>query len=138
MRIRKVDAACACAPERTAEILGWDHIMSDETIPDGAEVPLDVLERIDRICDGFEAAWERGERPRIEDCLGNIAEANRLALLRDLLAAELAARRRRGEHPDPRDYRERFSDHLETVDAAFGEPVAQDGDRADGAGSAPA
>ncbi|MGP0065534.1 MAG: hypothetical protein ACLQGP_18260 [Isosphaeraceae bacterium] len=112
--------------------------MSDETIPDGAEVPLDVLERIDRICDGFEAAWERGERPRSEGCRGDIAEALRLALLRDLLAAELSARRRRGEHPDPRDYRERFSDHLETVDAAFGEPAAQDGDRADGAGSAPA
>ena len=110
--------------------------MSDETIPDRAEVPLDVLERIDRICDGFEAAWERGERPRIEDCLGNVAETHHLDLLRDLLAAELAARRRRGERPDPRDYRARFSDHVETVNAAFGEPEAQGGDRADGARSA--
>jgi len=110
--------------------------MSDETIPDRAEVPLDVLERIDRICNGFEAAWERGECPRIEDCLGDMAEAHRRDLLRDLLAAELAARRRRGEHPDPRRYRERFSDHVETVDAAFSEPVARGGDRADGARSA--
>jgi serine/threonine-protein kinase len=94
--------------------------MTDETRPDRTELPLDVLDRIDRVCDRFEATWERGECPRIEDALGEVAEPHRRALLRDLLAAEVAARRRRGEWPEPRDYQGRFPGDLAAVDAAFG------------------
>ena len=43
-------------------------------------------------------------------------------LLRDLLAAELAARRRRGERPEPREYRDRFPGEAEVVAAAFSPP----------------
>ena len=46
-------------------------------------------------------AWARGERPRIEDHLDQIAIPFRPALFRDLLAAELAARRRLGENSCP-------------------------------------
>jgi tetratricopeptide (TPR) repeat protein len=73
--------------------------MHDESIPDHSELPLDLLERIDRICDRFEAAWARGERPRADDELGEIAAPYRHALHRDLLAAKIAARRRWGENP---------------------------------------
>ena len=33
--------------------------MTDEPIPDRAELPLDLLDQIDRICDQFESAWRR-------------------------------------------------------------------------------
>src|SRR5262245_28548086 len=97
--------------------------MPDETKPDRSELPLDVLDRIDRTCDRFEAAWDRGERPRVEDELGAVEPRYRAALLRDLVAAELAARRRRGERPRPRDYRDRFPGDLDAVDSAFGGPT---------------
>jgi hypothetical protein len=84
-----------------------------------AELPTDVLDRIDRICDRFETGWESGARPRIEDQLDGVAAAFRPDLLRDLLAAELAARRRRGERPEPHEYRERFPAEAAVVAAAF-------------------
>jgi hypothetical protein len=73
--------------------------MNDETRYDDSTLPLEVLERIDRICDRFVSEWESGGRPRIEDYLYEIAEFYRSALLRDLLEVELNVRRRRGEPP---------------------------------------
>src|SRR5262249_27671740 len=58
----------------------------------------------DRVCDRFEAAWKSGERPRVEDYLGEIATEYRRALLLDLVAADLGARRRRGERPSAEEY----------------------------------
>jgi eukaryotic-like serine/threonine-protein kinase len=78
--------------------------MSDRSHPDWSELPLDVLDQIDRICDRFEAAWKSGQRPRVEDYDGEIAEPHHRALLRDLLAAELDARHRRGEWPSFAEY----------------------------------
>ncbi len=78
--------------------------MSDEAPTDPAYLPLRVLDRIDQVCDRFEAAWEAGNRPRLEDFLDEIDDAHRFVFLRDLLAAEIAARRRRGEHPTPEEY----------------------------------
>ena len=60
--------------------------MRGEPNSDGAELPLDVLDQIDRFCDRFEAAWGSGSRPRVEDYLTEIDEAYRPVLLRDLLA----------------------------------------------------
>src|SRR5262245_26851039 len=89
--------------------------MSDKTKRDQSELPLEILDRIDQICDRFERAWEQGGRPRIENYLEEIAEPYRAALLRDLLAAELDARRRRGEHPSPTDYVARSPGHSESL-----------------------
>jgi hypothetical protein len=66
-------------------------VTSDPTRPSGTELPLAVLDQIDRICDRFERTWESGIRPRIEDYFGEVAEEYRVALLRDLVAAELDA-----------------------------------------------
>jgi eukaryotic-like serine/threonine-protein kinase len=71
--------------------------MSDEATPDRTGLPLDVLHQIDRICDRFEAAWARGESPRVEDFLVEIEAGYRQRLLRELLASEVAARAKRGE-----------------------------------------
>ncbi len=80
--------------------------MSAEPEPESTELPLplSVLDEIDQICDRFEGAWRRGEAPRMEDYLGEVAEPDRPALLRELLAADLNARRRRGERPTPAEY----------------------------------
>jgi WD40 repeat protein/tetratricopeptide (TPR) repeat protein/predicted Ser/Thr protein kinase len=93
--------------------------MSDETT-DPTELPLDVLDRIDRACDRFEANWEAGVRPRLEDYLGAVPDLYRTALLRDLLAAEIDARRRRGERPEPGEYRDRLPGDAAAIDSAFG------------------
>ena len=89
--------------------------------PPGARPPLptSVLDQVDRICDRFEADWASGARPRIEDHLGEVPPAFRPDLLSDLLSAELAARRRRGERPEPREYADRFPDELDAILAAF-------------------
>ena len=96
--------------------------MNGQTRPERTALPLDVLDQIDRICDRFEATWDAGQRPRVEDYLGEVAEPYQPALLRDLLAAELDARRRRGERPEPREYRDRFPGETAVVAAAFASP----------------
>ena len=83
-----------------------------------------LLEHVDAVCDQFERAWEAGDRPRIEDDLAGEPEPGRSALLRELLLAELGGRRRRGEHPERGEYRERFPEHIALVDAAFEGPPA--------------
>ena len=73
--------------------------MADEAHTDGTEpLPLDVLDRIDRICDRFQEALARGERPRPEDFLDEVAGPYRSALLSDLREVE-ADTCRQGEGP---------------------------------------
>jgi tetratricopeptide (TPR) repeat protein len=57
----------------------------------------------------FEAAWEAGGRPRLEDFLAETTEPERPALLRQLLTLEIAARRRLGEEPRSEEYAARLS-----------------------------
>jgi hypothetical protein len=42
--------------------------------------------RLDPVCDRFEEGWLGGGSPRLEDFLREVAEADRPALLRELLA----------------------------------------------------
>src|SRR5262249_38447146 len=65
-------------------------------------------QQVNALCNRFEAAWRAGQRPRIEDALAEAAEAERAALLQELLALEVYYRRRHGEDPRPDDYRARF------------------------------
>jgi hypothetical protein len=62
-----------------------------------------------RMCDRFESAWWSGERPRIEDYLVEALDSERPALLRDLLALDLAYRGWAGERPMPQKYRSRLA-----------------------------
>jgi serine/threonine-protein kinase len=78
-----------------------------------------AIERLDAACDGFEAAWKAGRRPRIEDVLESVFEPARTGLLRDLLTLDLAYRRLAGERPTPGDYLGRFPAHEATIRAAF-------------------
>jgi WD40 repeat protein/serine/threonine protein kinase len=75
-------------------------------------LPPSVLERLDKICDRFTAAWKAAasadERPRIEDYLGDTPEPERSDLLHALIALDTAYRIRAGEQPQADDYRHRF------------------------------
>jgi serine/threonine protein kinase/formylglycine-generating enzyme required for sulfatase activity len=85
------------------------------------------MRRVNERCDRFEAAWRAGERPRIEDYLADTPEPERSLLLRELLALELAYRRRHGETLTPDAYLQRFPEHAELVQAAFREQAAEPG-----------
>jgi hypothetical protein len=95
--------------------------MSAPVGADETALPPTALEQIEQICDGFEAAWRAGRRPRIEDELDAFAGAGRRDLLEALLTLELAYRRRCGERPTRREYQARFPDDAERVRSVFGE-----------------
>src|SRR5262245_43036488 len=100
--------------------------MNDEQPQDPGSTTLRMADRLDRACDRFEAAWRAGERPAVEDYLGEAAGAERSALLFELIAADLEWRRRRGERPDPADYLARFPGHADGLAAAFREAETQE------------
>jgi tRNA A-37 threonylcarbamoyl transferase component Bud32 len=67
-----------------------------------------LARRVDAICNRFEQTWKEGRPPVLEDYLAEAPEAERAALLRELLPLEADYRRRRGEEPRPADYCARF------------------------------
>ena len=82
--------------------------MNDSFPPGEGRPSPSQVGRVDEICDRFEAAWKAGERPRIEDFLGAVTEPERSALVRELIALDVAYRRRSGETPEAGDYQARF------------------------------
>jgi hypothetical protein len=86
--------------------------MSEQSHPSQHRLPPSVGERLDRICDSFEAAWKTVEsasqRPRIEEYLGTTPEPERSALLRELTALDIAYRRRAEEEIQTEEYGDRF------------------------------
>jgi serine/threonine protein kinase/formylglycine-generating enzyme required for sulfatase activity len=86
---------------------------------EGLPLPAKVLLRVEAICDRFEEAWKAGQRPQLEDYLGDFAGPVRVVLLRELLVLELAYRRRQGETPSLADYRPRFPLDAELLDTVF-------------------
>jgi serine/threonine protein kinase len=82
----------------------------------GLSLLLTVAAAVDRARDRFEASWESGGRPRIEDYLQDFEEPGRSHLFRELLAAELIRRGGLGERPAAEEYRARFPDLSSLVD----------------------
>jgi hypothetical protein len=93
--------------------------MNDAT-RDGEARHRPAARRVDAACDRFEAEWRAGRAPRIEDVLAAAPEAERPALLRELLPLELELRRGDGEGAGLSEYLARFADHPEAVAVAFG------------------
>jgi serine/threonine protein kinase len=87
--------------------------------------PNAAARRIDAACDHFEAAWRGGREPRIEDLLAVATEAERPALLRELIRLEAELRKSLGEDPNPGEYRDRFPGQTTVVDAALGETTSR-------------
>jgi WD40 repeat protein/serine/threonine protein kinase len=64
--------------------------------------------RLDQACDRFEAAWQAGQRPTVEDYLEDTPTAQETALLQELILLDAHYRRRAGEELQPSDYQQRF------------------------------
>jgi hypothetical protein len=82
-------------------------------------LPSVDLERIIAICDRFEADWKAGYPHQIEGDQYKLPTPLRPRLFRELLALELELRRAQGEVPTTEEYRDRFPDRTDSVDAAF-------------------
>ena len=93
--------------------------MSGTDPGDDPSLPLSQIERVVATCDRFEAAWRTGQRPQVEDYLGDLPDPDRPALLRELLLLERELRRARGEQPTAAEYRARFPGDAALIDAAF-------------------
>ena len=104
--------------------------MNVADLPGVDALPVLLAFQINRLSDRHEAAWRAGRRPRIEDDLTLEDEPGRTVLLRELLAAELAARRHRGESPDCREYCDRFPADAALIAAVFAEAQATGDDPA--------
>jgi eukaryotic-like serine/threonine-protein kinase len=98
--------------------------MGGLTPPWPAGGPARVTKQVDAVCDRFESAWRSGSAPRVEDYVAEADDADRQALLSELVALERELRRRRGEHPKIDEYLERFPRYVEVVRLAFDEPLA--------------
>src|SRR5262249_39982978 len=67
--------------------------------------------------------WKAEQRPCIEDYLVGSPEAERSALLRELLGLELAYRNRKGESAGPKEYQLRFPAYEELIRKVFQEEI---------------
>jgi eukaryotic-like serine/threonine-protein kinase len=79
------------------------------------------MTRIEEVCDRFEAAWRAaassGQRPRMEDYVGDPSTPEHAVLLCELAVLDIAYRRMAGEHPNVAEYRARFP-NLDTAKLA--------------------
>jgi serine/threonine-protein kinase len=81
--------------------------------------PLALARVVDAVCERFETACQQGQRPRLEDFLGEQPEPERSLLLRELLTLELVYSCRLGETPRPEEYCRRFPGHVELIHSVF-------------------
>lgn len=81
----------------------------------------ELRERLDPLCDAFEAAWLRGERPSLSDLVQNEAPEIRTPLFTELLGIELEFRNRVGEIPGPEEYQSRYAAFNAEIQALFRE-----------------
>jgi serine/threonine protein kinase len=91
-----------------------------EPYPTGNQLVSPALvQRVDEVCDRFEAAWRAGQRPHLEDYLGDTPEPGRWVLLRELIVVELQYRRWGGETAALPELQRRFPDHAKMIGALF-------------------
>jgi hypothetical protein len=83
-----------------------------------------VLEQIDRVCDRFEAAWLAGQRPCVNEHLGEMPEPQRSDLFRALLKLDLHYRRQQRETPTEAEYCQPFPEYTDLIRAVFCEEAA--------------
>jgi serine/threonine protein kinase len=95
--------------------------MSDEARRTSGVLPPDLTAQVESVCHSFEAAWQAGGRPPIEDYLRDATADTRGPLLRELLRIDLARRARLNEKPTLEEYRRRFPEDGELLWAVFRE-----------------
>lgn len=82
-------------------------------------IPPEWADRVDALCDRFEADFASDQSPKLEDYLEDVPREERSVFLQELLLVELECLKRGGESPRRVDYLARFSQHAEIVAAAF-------------------
>ncbi len=85
--------------------------MRPENDDQGDSLPLTVAMRIDQVCMEFEAAWQSGPAPRLEDFLGTAEGPELEELLRQLLRLDLELHGHRGSVPAIEEYLARIPGH---------------------------
>ena len=86
--------------------------------------PPEDVRLVDRLRDEFEAEWKAGRRPDLQHYLARAPLGVQPNLLRELLALEVEYRLRRGETPLEADYRQRFTQSTDLVEAVFSQTRA--------------
>jgi hypothetical protein len=81
---------------------------------------LDDLGQVEELVEQFEAAWRRGERPRVEECVAGLPERLRALLVQQLVPLEIEPRHSRGELTTDEEFRARLPDYVEAVGAVLG------------------
>lgn len=76
-------------------------------------------ERIDDLCDAYESAWQSGKRPRIEDFLKGLEEAESQRTLTELLLSTWHLIQSEGQTPEAQPFLEQFPQFTETVKQAW-------------------
>ena len=84
--------------------------MNEPLGDDPSAPPLALARQVDAVCARFEAVWQSGGRPRLEDYLAGATEPERTALLHDLIPLEVEYRYRGGEGPWAEAYLDQFPD----------------------------
>ncbi|HMC90682.1 MAG TPA: serine/threonine-protein kinase, partial [Gemmataceae bacterium] len=96
-----------------------------------SEAPREsVLDRVDRVCDEFEAAWKAwrsGEMPRIQDYLDRVEESERSKLLEELLRLDLDYRSRVKQSVPAAQYRFWFPGQEQLIDRVFARSSGSNG-----------
>jgi eukaryotic-like serine/threonine-protein kinase len=101
-------------------------------MPDDTSSRTDVTGGdLDRACDAFEAAWRRGERPRIESVLNDFPPQQKTKLFRELLSLDAEYRKQAGVAVKLEDYQGRFPDFIAELNDFFSPTVKQDERTAD-------
>jgi formylglycine-generating enzyme required for sulfatase activity/serine/threonine protein kinase len=80
---------------------------------------LALARRIDKACDAFEAAWNSGARPRIENVLKDQRADEFREFLQALLTLEIELREHSSEAVRVEDLLQRFPQHTDIVETAF-------------------
>jgi len=75
--------------------------MAGDESSSGSDPSPSQLPRLILICDRFETIWRKGQRPRITEFLDEVAEPERTAAFRELVAIDLRLRQELGERPAP-------------------------------------
>jgi len=82
--------------------------VSDEQPSEGSSLSPELARGLEPICDRFEAAWQAGTEPRLEDFLAEAPHVLRSALLRELILLDIEYRQARGQSYSTATYRQRF------------------------------
>ncbi len=81
--------------------------------------------RLEQACDAFEAQFNAGKRPRIEDYLAGVADCERWTFLRELMLLDLDYRSQAGESDvTPQGYIGRFPEFADLIATVFDKPQA--------------